>query len=144
MFTGLSLVISPGRTGLVGVNGSGKSTLLRLIAGELKPTAGSVTVAGELGYPPQNLALGAPETWLTKRSASPGRGSRPGDRGGTPARRTLPASARTDAGERARATLDRLGLERVPLDRRIGELSGGEAVLLAWPPSSCGGQGAAP
>jgi len=50
VFTGLSLVISPGRTGLVGVNGSGKSTLLRLIAGELKPTAGSVTVAGELGY----------------------------------------------------------------------------------------------
>ena len=41
VFTGLSLVISPGRTGLVGVNGSGKSTLLRLIAGELAPSAGS-------------------------------------------------------------------------------------------------------
>ncbi len=35
-----------------------------------------------------------------------------------------------DVEERARATLDRLGLERVPLDRRIDELSGGEAVLL--------------
>ncbi len=35
-----------------------------------------------------------------------------------------------DVEERARATLDRLGLEHVPLDRRIGELSGGEAVLL--------------
>jgi ATPase subunit of ABC transporter with duplicated ATPase domains len=62
VFTGLSLIISPGRTGLAGVNGSGKSTLLRLIAGELAPSAGSVSVAGELGYLPQNLALGAPET----------------------------------------------------------------------------------
>lgn len=35
-----------------------------------------------------------------------------------------------DVEERARATLGRLGLERVPLDRRIDELSGGEAVLL--------------
>jgi ATPase subunit of ABC transporter with duplicated ATPase domains len=62
VFTGLSLVIGPGRTGLIGVNGSGKSTLLRLIAGELAPAAGSVSVAGELGYLPQNLALGAPGT----------------------------------------------------------------------------------
>ena len=35
-----------------------------------------------------------------------------------------------DVEERAQATLDRLGLEQVPLDRRIGELSGGEGVLL--------------
>src|SRR3974390_3144191 len=40
------------------------------------------------------------------------------------------AGADWDVEERARATLDRLGLEQVPLDRRIGELSGGEAVLL--------------
>src|SRR5262250_3605855 len=62
VFDDFSMVVSPGRTGLIGVNGSGKSTLLRLIAGELTPAAGSVTVAGELGYLPQNLALGAPET----------------------------------------------------------------------------------
>jgi len=33
--------------------------------------------------------------------------------------------------ERAVATLDRLGLHDVTLDRRVGELSGGETVLLA-------------
>jgi len=45
VFDNFSLVIGPGRTGLIGVNGSGKSTLLRLIAGELTPAAGSVTAA---------------------------------------------------------------------------------------------------
>ncbi|MFE7134801.1 ABC-F family ATP-binding cassette domain-containing protein [Streptomyces sp. NPDC057638] len=34
---------------LVGANGAGKTTLLRLIAGELKPHGGSVTVSGGLG-----------------------------------------------------------------------------------------------
>ncbi|MDB1087430.1 ATP-binding cassette domain-containing protein [Streptomyces sp. ACA25] len=38
---------------LVGANGAGKSTLLRIIAGELQPDAGSVTVSGGLGVMPQ-------------------------------------------------------------------------------------------
>ena len=40
VFDGLSLTIGPGRTGLVGGNGTGKSTLLRLLAGQLRPSAG--------------------------------------------------------------------------------------------------------
>jgi NitT/TauT family transport system ATP-binding protein len=40
----LSLTIEPGGiTGLVGASGCGKSTILRLLAGLLKPTAGSVS-----------------------------------------------------------------------------------------------------
>ncbi|MFG2097621.1 ABC-F family ATP-binding cassette domain-containing protein [Streptomyces sp. NPDC048612] len=38
---------------LVGANGAGKTTLLRLIAGELEPHGGSVTVSGGLGVMPQ-------------------------------------------------------------------------------------------
>src|SRR5215469_6678492 len=57
VFSDVSLVIGPGRTGLIGLNGSGKSTLLRLIASELTPAHGSVQVAGELGYVPQNVTL---------------------------------------------------------------------------------------
>ncbi|PJE98290.1 ABC transporter [Streptomyces carminius] len=38
---------------LVGANGAGKTTLLRLIAGELTPHGGTVTVGGGLGVMPQ-------------------------------------------------------------------------------------------
>ncbi|SCK23458.1 ATPase components of ABC transporters with duplicated ATPase domains [Streptomyces sp. SceaMP-e96] len=38
---------------LVGANGAGKTTLLRLIAGELQPHGGAVTVSGGLGVMPQ-------------------------------------------------------------------------------------------
>src|SRR5512146_3375361 len=38
---------------MVGPNGAGKTTLLRLIAGELAPHGGTVTVSGGLGVMPQ-------------------------------------------------------------------------------------------
>jgi len=45
----LSLSIERGITGLVGPNGAGKSTFLKLVAGEIKPSRGSIRV---LGYTP--------------------------------------------------------------------------------------------
>ncbi len=132
VFSDLSLVIGPGRTGLIGVNGSGKSTLLRLIAGDLAAAAGSVTVAGELGYLPQNLALGAPDTKVEEALGIAGiRAAVAAIEAGDASEENFArVGSDWDAEERARATLDRLGLEQVPLDRRIGELSGGEGVLL--------------
>ncbi len=55
LFTDLSFTVGDGRTGLVAPNGAGKSTLLKLIAGEYRPTSGSVTVDGTVGYLPQTL-----------------------------------------------------------------------------------------
>jgi len=54
LFTDLSLSFGPVRTGLVGRNGTGKTTLLRLIAGELTPTAGRITVPPSIGFLRQN------------------------------------------------------------------------------------------
>src|SRR6476659_1907702 len=43
---------------VTGANGSGKSTLLKLVAGELEPTAGSLTVAAHrVGHLPQDVVF---------------------------------------------------------------------------------------
>lgn len=55
---GASLEIAEGTiTGLIGPNGAGKTTLFNVIAGNLKPTSGRVTMAGEdiTGLPPHEL-----------------------------------------------------------------------------------------
>ena len=59
VFAGLTMDIEQGSfTALMGPSGSGKSTLLNLVAGLDKPTAGTVTVNGEVvsGMTPAQLA----------------------------------------------------------------------------------------
>ncbi|MFG2796040.1 ABC-F family ATP-binding cassette domain-containing protein [Streptomyces pseudovenezuelae] len=131
VFDGLDIAFGPGRTGLVGANGSGKSTLLKLIAGQLTPAEGTVRVAGEVGHLPQNVTL---DTALRVDEAL-----------GVAARRAALHAIEAgdvseehfetvgddwDVEERALATLGELGLGHIGLDRRIGEVSGGESVLL--------------
>ena len=131
VFDGLDIAFGPGRTGLVGANGSGKSTLLKLIAGQLTPAEGAVRVAGEVGHLPQNVTL---DTALRVDEAL-----------GVAARRAALHAIEAgdvseehfetvgddwDVEERALATLGELGLGHIGLDRRIGEVSGGESVLL--------------
>jgi len=132
VLSGLTVSFGPGRTGLIGVNGSGKSTLLKLIAGELRPGSGTVKTCGEVGYLPQAITLG------THQSVS-------GLLGITAARDALHAIEAGETGEdvfaaigddwdveeRARAWLDRLGLENLTLDDRVEGLSGGETIGVA-------------
>lgn len=50
--TGISLQVHPGEfVGIKGESGSGRSTLVKLITGELKPTAGSVSIGGMATQP---------------------------------------------------------------------------------------------
>src|SRR6478735_2546119 len=131
LFEALSFTVGDGHTGLVAPNGAGKSTLLKLIAGEYRPAAGSVSVDGTLGYLPQTLPFDA------RRSVA-------GVLGVAPVLEALTALAAGDARdevfaaigddwdveERTRAQLDRLGLGHVALDRTLDSLSGGEVVSL--------------
>ncbi|WP_328941650.1 ATP-binding cassette domain-containing protein [Streptomyces sp. NBC_00250] len=125
------LAVGPGRTGLVGLNGSGKSTLLKLIAGELTPASGTVRVTGELGHLPQNLVLDTSRRVDEILGIAAKRAALHAIEAGDPAVEHFTALADDwDVEERARATLDQLGLGAVGLDRTVGEVSGGESVLL--------------
>ncbi|MCX5193396.1 ATP-binding cassette domain-containing protein [Streptomyces sp. NBC_00249] len=128
---GFQLAVGPGRTGLIGLNGSGKSTLLKLISGELTPSGGQISVAGTIGYLPQDVTF---DTTLRVDEAL-------GIRTARAALHAIEAGEATEANftavgddwdveERALATLDQLGLAGIGLDRTVGELSGGECVLL--------------
>ncbi|MFC5819821.1 ABC-F family ATP-binding cassette domain-containing protein [Nonomuraea harbinensis] len=126
----LDVAFGPGRTGLMGVNGSGKSTLLRLIAGELRPSSGTISVAGEIGYLPQNLPLAIGSTvadllGITARRAA----LHAIENGDVAAEHFTVIGDDWDVEERARAELDRLGLGHLDLDRTAATLSGGEVVM---------------
>ncbi|AQU65631.1 ABC-F family ATP-binding cassette domain-containing protein [Streptomyces niveus] len=131
VFDDFQLAVGPGRTGLVGVNGSGKSTLLKLMAGALTPTDGRADVVGEIGYLPQNAVL---DTALRVDQALGIAGVRAAllavEAGDASEENFAAVGDDWDVEERARATLDQLGLGHVGLDRTIGEVSGGECVLL--------------
>ncbi|MBF6169583.1 ABC-F family ATP-binding cassette domain-containing protein [Streptomyces gardneri] len=136
VFEGLDAVLGPGHIGLVGGNGAGKSTLLRLIAGELRPIRGSITVSGQLGYLRQDLGLGAGQRVDAVLGIAEVRKAlhRIESGQGDDADFDLVGN-NWDVEERALALLARLGLHYVAdsvrqLDRTLDTLSGGETVLL--------------
>ncbi|MBG0822519.1 ATP-binding cassette domain-containing protein [Planomonospora sp. ID91781] len=96
--------------GVTGPSGSGKSTLGALLAGDLRPRAGEITVDGAplpgRGFRPVQLIHQHPE-----RAVNP---------------KWRMRSVLRESHAVPRETLDLLGIRSEWLDRRPGELSGGE------------------
>jgi len=101
------------RCALIGPNGSGKTTLLRILAGTLKPDAGTITFDGvkksEIGYLPQKPY--AFDLSVLKNVM-------------------LPLHNEPDARDRALLALERVGLTHMK-KARGSRLSGGEAQRMA-------------
>jgi ATPase subunit of ABC transporter with duplicated ATPase domains len=131
----LDVAFGPGRTGLIGRNGDGKSTLLRLITGDLTPSAGAITTAGEVAYLPQQLPLDTARTVADLLGISGRRAALAAiTAGDADPRHFATIGDDWDIEARAVETLHRLrilpGADEV-LDRPVGTLSGGETMLTA-------------
>jgi ABC-2 type transport system ATP-binding protein len=116
-----TITVPEGRiSALIGPNGAGKTTLLRLLAGLARPTGGEVTVLGS--RPAQNPAFLAGVGYLAQEIPLYRRFS---------AEDHISIGAHLNArwdGALVRRRLESLG---IPLNQRVGTLSGGQRAQLA-------------
>ena len=112
VLTGAGLEVAAGElVAVVGENGTGKTTLLRILAGDLRPDAGSVAVAGRPGYCPQAVVLD--EALTVDQNV-----------------RYFQAAYGIDGTDRAGELIDRLGYATCR-GQRVGTLSGGTKQKLS-------------
>ncbi len=108
---GADLEVRPGQlVAVVGENGAGKSTLLKILAGTLRADAGEVTLAGSLGYCPQDPVVNDSLTVAQHL-------------------RYFAAAYRLPSLDRAGQLLDQLGYRQYR-DQAAGALSGGTRQKL--------------
>lgn len=130
--SGLTGSFGSGRTGLVGSNGTGKSTLLRLMAGRFAPSSGQIITSGDVGYLPQTLTLDAANTVASLLGIGDKLEALHAiERGDVDERHFDVLGDDWDLEARADEALRAIGLSANDLDRRVAELSGGEAMLVA-------------
>ncbi|MEU9730638.1 ATP-binding cassette domain-containing protein [Streptomyces sp. NPDC048002] len=127
----ISWTAGHGHTGLIGFNGSGKSTLLQTVVGLRTPDTGTVRVNGRIGYLPQDFSvepsLRVDEVLGIAHVRAAVRAIESGD---VREEHFTAVGDDWDVEERARAALAQLGLAHIGLERVVGEMSGGEMVLL--------------
>jgi ATPase subunit of ABC transporter with duplicated ATPase domains len=130
--SGLNGTFTTGRTGLIGRNGAGKSTLLRLIAGRLRSTAGRIDAIGDVGYLAQTLTMQR-ETTIADLLGIAGvlAAITAIEAGDADERHFEMVGDDWDIEARAAQALHRIGFGAGDLQRRVAEVSGGEAMLVA-------------
>ena len=115
------LAIGSGRTFLIGKNGSGKTTLLRILAGIDIPASGSVTIDG---LSPRETDAG----WVNEYPDRSLLFSRVSDEIASSLRFAFASCS--DTKSRVTDVAEMTGIPYL-LERQVGELSGGEKVLVA-------------
>ena len=131
VFQDLSFTVGAGRTGLVAPNGAGKTTLLKLIGGEYRPSGGTVSASGVLGYLPQSLPFAGGLTVAEVLGIAPVLTALAAIESGDASEEHFTTIGNDwDIEERTRAQLDRLGLADLSFNRRLHTLSGGQVVSL--------------
>ena len=114
VLAGLDLEAAAGEVvAVVGENGTGKTTLLRILAGDLRPDAGSVAIRGRPGYCPQTAVVD--EALTVDQNV-----------------RYFQAAYGIGRTGRAEALIERLGYAGCR-DQRAGTLSGGTRQKLSLP-----------
>ena len=119
--TECTVTVPEGRVcALIGPNGAGKTTLLRILAGLVRPSAGTASVLA--GEPRQDPAFLADIGFLAQE---------------VPLYRSFPAEDHLRIGAHLNPRWDaalartRLAELKIPLDQRVGTLSGGQRAQLA-------------
>jgi ABC-2 type transport system ATP-binding protein len=119
--TECTVIVPEGRvSALIGPNGAGKTTLLRMLAGLASPTSGTASVLG--GAPRQDPAFLAEIGFLAQE---------------IPLYRRFTAQDHIRIGAHmnprwdAQSVRTRLAEMRIPLDQRVGTLSGGQRAQVA-------------
>lgn len=129
---GITGTFGIGRTGLVGSNGSGKSTLLRLLNGDLTPTTGHISTSGDVGYLSQTLPLDVDASVADLLGIAEKVTALRAIIGGDAAEQHFDVLGDDwDIETRADDALRDIGLSADDLDRRVSDVSGGEAMLIA-------------
>ena len=151
---GVSLAAGPrALVGILGPNGSGKTTLLRLLAGHLRPQAGSVTLDGRdlaaipraalarrMAVVPQETHLAfeysVMEMVLMGRYPHLGPFELEGPRDLAIAREALAATHVEDLESRLFSTLSGGEKQRVVIASALAQLAGGSGILLLDEPTA--------